>query len=249
MTTHDGFTLGSLCVIDQVPNELNNLQQKTLKALSKQVIHLLEFDSSIKVLKDQYLEAKRSEIELRSFFESSIDCHWRLGKEFELLAFNKSLERHIFSQYNKVLKRGRSMADYLTPEILDEFYHNYQRALRGTAAFEQRRVDYLNRSVWWLLKYEPAFNHDGNIIGVSVNATDVTTRVEHEQTVHSQNQSLREIAFIQSHELRRPVASILGLIGLLQHNERLKDIEELALMERAVNELDEKIHLVVGYTS
>ncbi|RFZ84426.1 PAS domain S-box protein [Mucilaginibacter terrenus] len=249
LTTQDGYTLGSLCVIDKVPNQLSDLQQKTLKALSKQVIHLLEFDVSIKLLKEQFIEAKRSEIELRSFFESSIDCHWLLGKEFELLAFNKSLERHMFSQYNKVLERGRSMADYLTPEILKEFYLNYQRALKGTAAFEQRRIDYSSRTVWWLIKYEPAFDPDGFIIGVSINATDVTTRVEHEHTVNLQNQSLREIAFIQSHELRRPVASILGLMNLLKNDERLKDIEEITLMEKAALELDEKIHLVVGYTA
>ena len=249
LTTRDGLNLGSLCVIDQQPKELNDLQQQMLAALSKQVIQLLEFDSSIKILKDQFVAARRSEIELRSFFESSIDCHLLLGKNFEVLAFNKAIERIVATAYNKALVRGNEMTEYLNPKFKDDFYQNYQKALKGTAAFEQRKINYGDRQIWWLIKYEPAFNPDGEIIGVSVNSTDITARVEHEQTVTEQNESLREIAFIQSHELRRPVASIIGLMDLLKSDERVSGIEELKLMEKAVAELDEKIHLVVGYAA
>lgn len=249
LTTQDGLNLGSLCVIDQQPKELNDLQQQMLAALSKQVIQLLEFDSSIKILKDQFIASKRSEIELRSFFESSIDCHLLLGKNFEVLAFNKAIETIVATAYNRTLVRGNEMTEYLNPKFKDDFYKNYQEALKGTAAFEQRKINYGDRQIWWLIKYEPAFNPDGEIIGVSVNSTDVTVRVEHEQTVTEQNKSLREIAFIQSHELRRPVASIIGLMNLLKSDERVADIAELELMEKAVAELDEKIHLVVGYTA
>ncbi|MES2266666.1 MAG: GAF domain-containing protein [Bacteroidota bacterium] len=249
LTTRDGLNLGSLCVIDQLPKALNDLQQQMLAALSKQVIQLLEFESSITVLKDQFIAAKRSEIELRSFFESSIDCHLLLGKDFEVLAFNKAIERMIAMAYNRHLVRGNDMGRYLNPDFKNEFYNNYLKALKGTAAFEQRKINYADRQIWWLIKYEPAFNTDGEIIGVSVNSTDVTARVEHEETVTAQNRSLREIAFIQSHELRRPVASIIGLMNLLKSDERVAGIEELVMMEKAVIELDEKIHLVVGYTA
>ena len=249
LTTQDGLNLGSLCVIDQQPKQLSELQQQMLAALSKQVIQLLEFDSSIRLLKDQFIAARKAEIELRSFFESSIDCHLLLGKDFEVLAFNKAIERLVATAYGKILARGKDMDQYLNPKFRQDFYANYQKALRGTAAFEQRKINYGQQQIWWLIKYEPAFNPDGEIIGVSVNSTDVTARVEHEQTVTAQNESLREIAFIQSHELRRPVASIIGLMDLLKSDERANGIEELELMAKAVAELDEKIHLVVGYTA
>jgi len=248
LTTQDGFDLGSLCVIDQHPKELSELQQLMLQALSKQVIQLLEIDNSIKVLKEQYIQAKRSEIELRSFFESSIDCHLLLGKDFEILAFNKALDRFINNVYGKTLVRGKQIAPYLSPQILDQFYKNYEKALKGTASFEQRMVNYGNEEIWWVIKYEPAFDPEGAIIGVSVNSSDATARVRQEQQVMAQNNSLKEIAFIQSHELRRPVASILGLMVLIKMDSRCSEIEEIKLMERAVEELDEKVRLVVGYT-
>jgi len=42
LTTPDGYHLGSLCVIDQKPRELNDFQRFALQTLSRQVMHLLE---------------------------------------------------------------------------------------------------------------------------------------------------------------------------------------------------------------
>jgi hypothetical protein len=248
LTTQDGYQLGSLCVIDQVPGQLTDLQQKMLQALAKQVIQLLEFDESIQLIKEQCVEAKRNEIELRSFFESSIDNHLLLGKEFEVLAFNKAWESYVKACYGLKLQRGKHMNAYLHPDNVEMFYNDYCKALKGTAVFAQRRVSHLTDHVWRIIKFEPAFDGDGKIIGVSVNSTDTTKNVENELIVLAQNKSLREIAFIQSHELRRPVASILGLMNLLSMDGHLNNIPELQLMHKAVEELDGKIRLVVNHT-
>ncbi|RYE53894.1 MAG: extracellular solute-binding protein, partial [Sphingobacteriales bacterium] len=121
LTTQDGFNLGSLCVVDGSPKEMTELQQEMLVALSRQVIQLLEFDSSIIILKEQFITAKRSEIELRSFFESSIDCHLLLGKDFDVLAFNKALERLVDKAYSHTIGRGDQMSSYLNPELQEKF--------------------------------------------------------------------------------------------------------------------------------
>lgn len=71
LTTQDGHSLGSLCVIGREAKQLTSAQERMLKILSEQVIHILEFDFTLNLLKDQFSEAKNSEIKLRSFFESS----------------------------------------------------------------------------------------------------------------------------------------------------------------------------------
>ncbi|QJD96343.1 GAF domain-containing protein [Mucilaginibacter robiniae] len=248
LTTQDGQNLGSLCVIDQAPKELSSIQQLMLKALSKQAIQLMEFDASLQILKEQYTEAKRAEIELRSFFESSIDCHLLLGKDFEILTFNKAWENYVKSAYGLTLERGKSMTHYLNPDNLGVFYKDYTKALRGTAVFAERKIKQHNSHHWRLSKFEPAFDSTGEIIGVSVNSTDVTSKIEQRALLDAQNESLREIAFIQSHELRRPVASILGLMQILEMDGHTSQIKELELMQHAVQELDEKIRIVVNYT-
>lgn len=249
LTTSDGHDLGSLCVIDQVPRELTVQQQKTLKMLSRQVIQLLEFDSSLNILKEQFITARQAEIELRSFFESSIDCHLLLGKDFEILAFNRSVERLIYAERGLSLQRGDQMGDYVHPDFREAFELNYRKALQGAAIFEQRMLTYGNRPIHWMIKYEPALSPVGEIIGVSINSSDVTLRVQQEEKVAIQSDSLNQIAFIQSHELRRPVASIIGLLDLIKIDGRADEIDEFRLMEQVIRELDEKIRLIVNHTS
>jgi hypothetical protein len=65
--------------------------------------------------------------------------------------------------------------------------------------------------------------------------------------VFEQKQALTKIAFIQSHEVRRPVASILGLMNVFKAHDYAVSKEELLMMEHAVNELDEKIQEIVNH--
>jgi len=250
LSTQNGYNLGSLCVIDQEPGTISEIQQQMLQALSKQVMQLLEFDECLQMLKKQLAEAEHSEIEWRSFFESSIENHLLLGKEFEILAFNKALEAYTLTDTGLKLERGKLMTPYIQhDEAAEIFYQDYLKALKGTAVFAQRQVKQGTQYFWRLIKFEPAFNRNGKIIGVSVNSTDVTEKIESERTVHAQSESLKEIAFIQSHELRRPVASILGLMYIMKMEGRIEGNQELEMMEKAVEELDEKIRLVINYTS
>jgi len=249
LTTQDGHNLGSLCVIDQRPAELTNIQQQMLAALSKQVIQLLEFDASLNILKDQYLQARRSEAEMRAFFETSIDCHLLLGRDFEIIAFNKAWDNHVKKSYNMNMTQGESMRPYLHPNNVNMVYNDFYKALTGTPVLSQQKVSNGSQEFWRITRYEPAFNNEGEIFGVSINSTDITSEVQQREIVGLQNKSLKEIAWIQSHEVRKPVATILGLMNLLRFDGHVERIQELQLMEQATIELDDKIRLIVNYTT
>ncbi|MEX1190219.1 MAG: GAF domain-containing sensor histidine kinase [Bacteroidia bacterium] len=61
LVSSSGFALGTLCVIDTKPNELNDDQKKALTALSDQVIAQLELRRSLSTLKK-----KQEELELKT---------------------------------------------------------------------------------------------------------------------------------------------------------------------------------------
>jgi PAS domain S-box-containing protein len=246
LTTVDGHHLGSLCVLDKQVGSLNEQQQDMLHILAKQVIQLMEFDESIALLKAQYAEAKQQEIVLRSFFESSMEQHLLLGLNFEILACNKTWERYALGRYGRKMEKGKSMIDFIHQDHLHEFYKDYTKALRGTSVYDERNLRRNGKDSWWMVKFEPAFGTCGDIIGVSVNVADVSSRVERENMVKKQNEQLREIAFIQSHEFRKPVSSILGLMQLIDMDGRMENMEEWEMMQRAVKELDDKIRGIVS---
>lgn len=246
LTTSDGHNLGSLCVISESPGMLTANQEDMLKALAKQTIQLMEFDASLKILKDLYIETKKSEVELRSFFESSIELHLLLGRNFEILAFNKSWERHVQNTYGLQMQKGENMISFINSDHLSIFYKDYLTALKGTAVYDERNLRQKKMDNWRMVKFEPAFDATGEIIGVSINVADVNKRVEHEMTVKAQNEQLREIAFIQTHEFRKPVASILGLLDLIRLDGRNNDMAEWFMLEKAVMDLDDKVRMIVG---
>ena len=65
LVSPDGMALGTLCVMDNKPKELDDLQLKTLKALSNQVVSLFELRKS-KMLLEKFskdLENRNSELE------------------------------------------------------------------------------------------------------------------------------------------------------------------------------------------
>ncbi|MEB0261578.1 MULTISPECIES: hypothetical protein [unclassified Mucilaginibacter] len=56
---------------------------------------------------------------------------------------------------------------------------------------------------------------------------------------------LRAIAYMQSHEMRKPVASIIGLMDIWKDESYAYNEEIISMLELTVTELDEKIRLIV----
>jgi PAS domain S-box-containing protein len=80
---------------------------------------------------------------------------------------------------------------------------------------------------------------------------DVTDRITSELQLREHNAKLKEIAWISSHELRHPLASMLGLIQLFDKS-NLGSSEHKELMdflESTCNKLDEQIHAIVARTN
>ncbi|WP_448702734.1 GAF domain-containing protein [Mucilaginibacter sp. AW1-3] len=244
ITTFDDLTVGTLCVLDVEPKTLTEKQVEMLNLLSHQIITIMEFDLSIEVLKAQYRQVKESENKLRSFFDSSVSCHFLLDREMRITAFNKTAARFVKTALNIKLKAGILMSDHV--ENVSRFSRTFNKALSGKVVKAEIEVHYKDGPVWWGIVCEPAFDSDGEIIGVSYNATDITEAKNNQKKISDQNELLRNIAFVQSHELRKPVASILGLMYLIKLNNYNADQEDFNMLENATAELDEKITSIVN---
>jgi len=59
----DGHALGTLCVLDRVPRELNPGQLEALRALSRQVLAQLELRRNLKTLQQSLAARDRAEVE------------------------------------------------------------------------------------------------------------------------------------------------------------------------------------------
>jgi PAS domain S-box-containing protein len=249
LTTQDGLKLGSLCVIGRVPQELSDQQVMMLSILSKQVVHLLEFDYSQQILKEQFLEARKNEIALSSLFESSKSCMMLIDLDLKVLFFNKVLFDFMDQQYHNSIAIGMTVTDLLSDGFLYDFILNFNKARTGERVLEEKLIVHADKKIWWQFNYDPAFDVDGNIIGISYCAADISELRTSQTKIDERDQSLEAIALIQSHEMRRPVSSILGLIEIFKLNDYETEKDEILMLEKAANELDSKIHDIIIHAS
>jgi len=102
---------------------------------------------------------------------------------------------------------------------------------------------------WILDKGSPLFDKDQHFTGYIGSCVDIHDRKEAELKVHHQNDQLREIARLHSHEVRRPVATIIGLVNLIDRDALSYENAELFdMMLSTADELDTIIHKIVGQT-
>jgi len=75
---------------------------------------------------------------------------------------------------------------------------------------------------------------------------DIDKQKRFEEQLLGQNEQLKEIAWINSHEVRRPLSNILGLINLIRNSalESEEMVELIELLEKSSKELDNAVILI-----
>ncbi len=105
----EGFSLGTLCVIDSEPREINEQQIESLRALSNQVVKLLELKRINEVLKESKKEFQAKNLELEQFaYVVSHDIKSPLNN---IIALTKSLREE---QKGKIDDSGEQIIDHIT---------------------------------------------------------------------------------------------------------------------------------------
>ncbi len=254
LVTHQKRRIGTLCVAGDVPRKVTPQEKLILKILARHVVSIMEFklslvqlDQSFKDLRQERENRLNNELKLRSLFESLTDAYFLLDKKGEIISYNKAAYEIIKQIYNVELHQGFVLRNILPQNFRDAFAFNMHNALSGKRKQMERVSDYgVKGKVWWDCTFDPVRDNEGNIMGVSYVARNITERKQSEEKILEQNRLLTRIAEIQSHDYRGPVASIIGLMNLIEKDDYVASKEYLQMLQKAVNQLDQKIHEVVG---
>jgi PAS domain S-box-containing protein len=87
-------------------------------------------------------------------------------------------------------------------------------------------------------------DESGKVVRMVGSVLDITEEKAHLEKIEKQNTTLRKIAWIQSHDVRAPLANIMGLVELLQHfpQKPEEQAELLKSIHTAARSLDAVIH-------
>jgi PAS domain S-box-containing protein len=135
-------------------------------------------------------------------------------------------------------------ADGETDLDLLSFILNKKKAMEPFSA-EVNCIKKNGEKFWVGSEYTPLFDDNGVFTGYLAVYNDITGLKKKEQDTIRQIDKLREVAWLSSHEVRRPLANIMGLAILMKAapslEEKLEIVERLSL---SAEELDAIVHLI-----
>jgi PAS domain S-box-containing protein len=200
-------------------------------------------------LKKKYAETiKEQENMLRAIYQSTAEACTFIDINFIIRYINQAGQNINLKFFGKEAQIGETVLDYILPEYQKEFEGFFKKVLLG----EDFTVEKINDKSCWLFSMYPVYDEQKQIIGISYNVQDITELKNKEIKIQQQNETLRQIVWQQSHELRRPVANILVLCDLLKNSKN--DTEEtreeyIDGILKVTQELDEIIHKIVHQAS
>lgn len=188
--------------------------------------------------------ARNSDNKLRSFFESSSVIHLLIDTDLRLIDFNRAAENFVQKYYGQKIHQDMMVTRFMHKDHQPGFMESYKKALNGIPCRVERIFNYDGEQIIWFLNYEPARDHDQKIIGMSFNAVDITEKVANEGKISSQYHMLKEIAYVQSHNFRKPVSNIIGLMSIFKKDGYKCSREGLKMLEKAIFQLEKEMKII-----
>jgi len=194
---------------------------------------------------------KKSEANLQTIFNNTDISYLMLDKKFNIISFNHRATFGYKATLGRDLVEGECLIDYLPAERKELFLTRYKTVLEGNKLHYETSFDLAQGTYWLDMNVFPISDDNNNILGLIIATEDITerknTELEREKMtadIVQRNKDLEQFAYIISHNLRSPVANIIGLSNMLQSipamrkNDYSRCMEGLAL---SVKKLDNVI--------
>jgi PAS domain S-box-containing protein len=218
-------------------------EQDSYRSLNDLIfVIIISYVLYVKIKKQQH-KLTKSEEEYRQLFESNPNPLWIHDKKSRFVKVNDAAVKKYGYSRKKFLKITtddvNSSADH---QVLNDYLgeSNGEFRLAGIREHIKSTGETFMVSI---VSYPVLFNDQRCNL---VMATDITELIEKErkledayQRIKTSNEVLMQIAWSNSHELRKPLCSIMGLVTLLKEASDQERDEFLRLLEISSIELDQ----------
>ncbi len=192
---------------------------------------------------------KRSEEKYRLIFESFQDIYYQSDADGKIQIITPSVKTR--TGYDPAEVVGRKVSEfYVNPENRNSFLAD----LKLTGLLQNYELDFLTKDgniINAIVSSQILYDNNGNPKTIEGTIHDITQRKQAEDMLKLKNKKLTEIAFLQSHMVRRPVSNIIGLSNLINKDDPSDPInfEVIPKLAIASKELDDVIKQIVQKTS
>ncbi|WP_207421824.1 PAS domain-containing protein [Desertivirga brevis] len=179
------------------------------------------------------------------------DQIWSVDSNYNLLSANISFKIAVSRIIGRDLILGESI---YFPELQGKdakiWKNHYDRALKGEAFQIIEIINYPELPPYCAeTKFSPIKIND-KIVGVACTSRNIQERLETQKRILEQNGKLLELISLVSHEIRGPIASIMGLTNIF-NNKDYNDpfnAEVIKLIQGLTTELDSLLYTLIDKT-
>ncbi|MDB5008707.1 MAG: sensor histidine kinase [Mucilaginibacter sp.] len=170
---------------------------------------------------------KKSEASLRTIVNKTDVAYILIDDSLKTISFNKIAEELSISLDNQLLEIGKSIKKYFKTERWPFILDVIEKVKGGeTVKYEEYYKCFDGSVKWHEKRWDGVTNNDNQNCGLVFSIRDITSvklaSLEREKMLSdiiTRNKDLEQFTYIVSHNLRAPVANILGLTNVLTDHE------------------------------
>ena len=271
-----------LDLFDKRRSVLNIYAQK-IDAFDENEVHILErvARNVSSTIRNIYIEKEKtektiqlnaSEANLKSIFDHTDVGYMLLDLNYNIISYNQSIQSIFKLQGSANLAVGANFLEQLDFEKSIQFSNMFEKAISMKESIEYENSYKSKNKEYYYYNTVIPVKSKSEIIGICLSKFDISKRKNEElvkekitNDLLQRNRDLEQFAYIISHNLRAPVANILGLNLLLNDNPDestrneiikklnssahrldsvIKDLNTILQVRREVSELKTEIDLI-----
>lgn len=214
---------------------------------SKTPHHVLVSFSEITQIKAIKSQIKEKKAVLTEIMESANESIWALDLNYRLLYANQLFFERFKLLHKSEISINDQILSFLSYEMVEKWEGYFNQVFQGEELLFNEHYQTSSMDYYLETTIKPIYS-GAKIIGAAAFSKNISDMAKHIQIIESQNSKLREIAWIQSHLVRAPLARIMGIVNAIENFEE-HEVQEhksfIGLLKKASLELDEIIRDVV----
>ena len=196
-------------------------------------------------------EMMRIKSNLQKLIDNVDNLVWSVDSELKIIICNKAYSQFVNEKVGIMPTEGTLVLYHVFDNDFAALRRSqYLKALSGEHFTSVDRLTINGRSHFVETSFAPIVSEDGRVTGVCCHSNDLTEQVLRMEMIEEQNKALREIAFMQSHHVRAPLAKIMALSELFEYDVAYhEELQIISNIKYAATELDAVIRAIVDKTA
>jgi signal transduction histidine kinase len=237
--------------------QLNKEKELLEKRVAKSTRELSRITEQVKKERSErrktMISLRKSQLHLKTIVDTADIAFVLFDSNLHVLLFNAIASYWSTLSFGVPLKKDIYFPDLLNENGRVRFSEMMKTVLSGESlSYETNYQDAGDSREWYQVSIHPVMDDNGVAVGISCAASNITRdkliKTEHERLsgqLTRRNKDLDKFAFVLSHDLRAPLANMLGLAKMLKDNDVSES--EKSELEGFLFQSIEKLNDVVHY--